>query len=264
MRRSIRGRPGDWNSRATRSKAIGARDAVPWRTVEPDTRFDTLVDLMLTVGYIDGNFDAPEQDVVQQYLEQLAVHLGAGDEQRAHFDAVYARLESEIGALAAEVTATGDEAFVSNRLKVRAVALFRAFPPSDQVVALELVRAVMGADGAVHPSEQELHGELLAYFVPAPVAAPSIAPPPGELLQIDPAQTAELAALSHPLLDPLEQAYAADPNVRHAQIGADYELIFQAISTWSGSARAATAGSRASPTSRSCRSARGCSTATCT
>ncbi len=205
--------------------------------MEPNTRFDTLVDLMLTVGYVDGVFDPHEQDFVQRYVDQLvglvAIVPGAGEIQRDHFAAVSARLQAELAALAAEVTAAGDDAFVRTRLKVRAVALFRGFSPSDQAIALELVGGLVAADGTISASERALHEELLAYFVAPHGEAPSRAPPPAaELLQIEPAQAAPLAALTHPLLDPLEQPYGTDPALRGPRVAADYELIFGAITAW--------------------------------
>ncbi len=196
----------------------------------PNARFDTLIDLLLTVAYVDGVFDHREKAFVGAYLDQLAAHVAA---PRASLDAVYAQLELEISALADEVIATDDPDFVKSRLKMRAVTLFRGFPMADQAVALELVNGLVQADGTVTPIERRLHEELLTYFHAAPTTlAPANNAPPAELLRIDPPQVAEVKALSHPLLDPLEQPYAADATVRQAQVGRDYELIFAAIATW--------------------------------
>ncbi len=192
-------------------------------------RFDPLVDLLLTVGYVDGAFDQHEKEFVRRYLDQLVAHIGTGDAQRAHFDALYARLEAELAELAAEVIASGDEGYVKSRLKVRAVSLFRAFNPADQAIALELVTALVAADGTTSAIERKLLEELLAYFhAPTPSIPPSAAPALSELLQIDPPQTLELSGLSHPLLDPLEHPFGA----AERPTAVDYELIFKAISVW--------------------------------
>ncbi len=200
------------------------------------TRFDTLVDLLLTVGYVDGVFDQHEQEFVRGYVDQLVSHVvvePGAETSRAHFDAVYARLAAELAALAAEVVAAGDETFVRNRLKVRAVALFRGFAASDQAVALQLIEGLVSADGTVSPIERSLYDELRTYFQATPPPPPPVAvSADGEVLRVEAARPNELAALSHPLLEPLEQPYAADPVARQAQVGRDYELIFQAITTW--------------------------------
>ena len=196
--------------------------------MEPSPHFDKLVDLLLTVGYVDGTFDQREKDFIRGYLDQLVDHV-ANEAQRDHFDAIFARLEAELAALAAEVTATGDESFVKNRLKIRAVALFRAFSPADQAVALELVGALVAADGEVSPVERKLHEELVAYFrAPRTANLPVAKPPTAEVLDVEPPRELELAAHAHPLLEPLELAFATVAR----PAGTDYELIFQAISVW--------------------------------
>ena len=184
--------------------------------------FDPLVDLLLTVGHVDGQFDQREKEFVRSYLDQIIAHVGKGAAE--HFDEVYTRLESELAALAAEVTAAGDDNYVKNRLKVRAVSLFRGFSSSQQQVALELINGLMAADGTIADAERSLHEELVAYFV-APAASSSTALPVQQDLVIDPPQPLELAALSHPLLDPLEK-----PMVKNT--ASDYELIFTAIGAW--------------------------------
>jgi hypothetical protein len=203
--------------------------------VEPHTHFDTLVDFLLTVGYIDGVFDEREQDFVRGYLDQLAAHVApeTSEGQRAHFDTVFARLELEIVALNSEVMAADDDGFITSRLKVRAVALFRTFSPTDQALALELVNGLVAADGTISAAERSLHEELVTHLVtppPAPPAGPQ--PPQGELLQIDATASLELSALTHPLLDQVEQSYETDLDTRQARVGADYELIFDAITVW--------------------------------
>ena len=205
--------------------------------MDPNARFDPLIDLLLTVAYVDGAFDHREQVFVRAYLDQLASHVasapGGGEPQRDHLDVVYGRLETEIAALADEVVATDDPDFVKSRLKMRAVTLFRGFAPPDQVVALELVNGLVQADGVVTPIERRLYEELLAYFHAAPASfAPIATAPPPEMLRLDPPEVKPLGAVAHPLLDPLEHNYADDPVVRQGQVGGDYELIFAAITVW--------------------------------
>jgi hypothetical protein len=199
-----------------------------------DSSLDALIDLLLTVGYIDGLFHQHEQAFVRQYLDRLVEHVaqepGTADAWRAHFDGVYARLDAEIAALVAEVVATDDDAFVQTRLKVRAVALFRAFSPSEQKSALDLLDALIHADGMVSPPERHLQEELLGYF--QATVAPAATAAPAAPMRIDPPQPLELASLGHPLLEALEQRYATDPTALRAQVTADYNLIFGAITAW--------------------------------
>jgi len=201
----------------------------------PDSRLDALIDLLLTVGYVDGIFHEHEQAFIRQYLDKLSVHVALGgdvDAWRSHFDQVYAKLDAELAALNAEVVAIDDGNFINNRLKVRAVTLFRDLTPVDQAAAFELLGALVHADGTVSPAEQQLHAELVAHLHPAPAPAPAGPEPSGLVLEITDPGPRELAAFTHPMLDAIEQPYAADPVTRAAQVGGDYELIFAAITAW--------------------------------
>jgi hypothetical protein len=198
---------------------------------------DAVIDLLLTIGYVDGLLAEGEQQFIKQYLGKLVEHVATDADQvaewKTHVDEAYKRLDIEIAALAAEVVAADDEKYMSSRLKVRAVALFRSFKPSDQKVALELFHTVMHTDGSVSPQERELHEELLAYFHARPtLPLPVVLEPPADMLGVEPAVEMPLTASSHPMLDPIEQSYAADPSALHAQLGSDYNLVFQAIGAW--------------------------------
>jgi len=219
-------------------------------------QFALYVDLLLTVGYIDGVFHHREREFVQRYLDSALALIERGGQGspaeraqiraswRAHFDELYARLNTEIAALAADVPAPGDGDFVPTRLKVRAVAIFRSFAPADQAVALELVQALMRSDGVVTPPEQRLYEELTTYFTapgtgaatPAPATKPAAAP-----MIIGPRRWRELVAYAHPLLDPLEQTYSPHPVERQSQIAWDYQLVQYVIEQWNRQ-RAAGAG----------------------
>jgi len=197
--------------------------------VVPESNIVAAIDLLLTIGYIDGHLHADEQALIRRYLDHLIKSQPGSAE---HVDAAYTRLTAEIAALAAEVTASDDGSFVPTRLKVRAVSVFRSFTPADQAVALELLAAMTRADGTIAPRERELHDELLAYFHAAPsFPAPSMDPPP-ELVYLEPPQALPLPAVSHPMLDPLEHNYAQDPVAAASQFTSDYALIFQTITTW--------------------------------
>lgn len=195
----------------------------------PESNVVAAIDLLLTIGYIDGHLHPDEQALIRRYLDHL---IKTQPESAAYIDEAYARLTDEIAALAAEVTAADDGTFVATRLKVRAVSVFRSFTPADQSVALELLTAITHADGTIAPRERELHEELLSYFhAPPSIPAPTSEPPP-DMLRLEPPQPLPLPAVSHPVLDPLEHNYAADPVAAASQFASDYALIFQTITGW--------------------------------
>ncbi|MEZ4401419.1 MAG: metallophosphoesterase family protein [Kofleriaceae bacterium] len=216
-----------------------------------------LVDLLLTVGYIDGVFHAREQAFVERYLESVLVLVEASDRSgpaggqalreatAAQFAALYAQLNELIARLRVEVMTSGDESYVPTRLKVRAVTLFRGFTPAEQTTALELVRALMHADGVITAPEQLLYEELLGYFTTAPrpadalaptlVGAPAVSvgqPAAAPTFEVTPIVARPLQALAHPLLDPLEQTFSPHPGELSGQIALDYQLVSHAMTTW--------------------------------
>jgi hypothetical protein len=198
---------------------------------------EAVIDLLLTVGYVDGLLHEDEKQFIAQYLDRVIEHVSTSPDERARMrtriDDAYARLDKEIAALAAEVVAAGDNKFMKNRLKVRAVARFRGFPPADQKVALEVFELVMRTDGSISDQERELHDELRAYFHATP-SLPEAAPPEPavDMLRVEPQAELPLAAMTHPLLDAIEHPYPADHAAFEAQVASDYHLVFQAITVW--------------------------------
>jgi hypothetical protein len=229
-------------------------DPPPLAATDGLGRTAELIDLLVTVGYIDGQFHQREQAFIERYLESVllvvdAQHSGTVEERvraraayQRHFDEVYARLEAVVARLSGEVMTSGDESYVPTRLKVRALTLFQALPASEQTTALELVRAMMHADGLVSQPEQLLYDELLAYFTtarrdghataPTLVGKPAVTPGATRPLEVVRAPTPPLQALAHPLLDPLEQTYSPHPRELQAQVALDYQLVSQAMIAW--------------------------------
>lgn len=198
---------------------------------------EAVIDLLLTIGYVDGLLHEDEKQFIEQYLERVIEHVASSPDERTRLRTrvatAYERLDKELAALAAEVTASGDNKFMKNRLKVRAVARFRGFPPADQKVALDLFEHVMRTDGSVSDQERELHDELRAYFHATPSLPDAMPPePPPDMLRIESQAELPLAAMGHPMLDPIEQPYATDPATLEAQLASDYHLVFQAITAW--------------------------------
>ncbi|MDQ3365940.1 MAG: hypothetical protein M3680_10985, partial [Myxococcota bacterium] len=152
---------------------IGAtEEAEPATVVAGDvTRFTGIVDLLLTVGYIDGLFDQREHAFIQHYVDSVLLLIeqstpsdSGGRSQlratwRAHFDELYQRIRHDIADLTAEVMANGDDSYITTRLRVRALSLFRALPAAEQANALELIHALIHADGMLTAPEAQLHAE---------------------------------------------------------------------------------------------------------
>jgi hypothetical protein len=218
-----------------------------------------MLDLLLTVGYIDGLFHHREQAFIEQYIDSVLIQIEqsapSGDRAslraawHAHFAEAYRRLDAEIAALADEIASVDHDNYVPTRLRVRAVTLFRALDGHEQSTAVELVEALIHADGMLTPPEKDLYRELTGYFEP-PVSGPSeptarmqaveaVAPAPtpttttaaGPLIIGAPVHY-DLAAWSHPLLDPIEQTYSPHPVERKSQVDWDYQLIQQAMRQW--------------------------------
>ncbi len=192
------------------------------------------LDLLLTVGYIDGLFHQREHQFVRQFLDSVVTgvdpSLQAG--WRAHFDEAYARLSGEVSALGAEVVATTDGGYVATRLKVRAVTVFRTLSAHDQAIALELIQGLIHADGMVTRPEHDLFAELLAYFNAAPAVTAPAAAAGRRPIELSTPQWNPLRSYSHPLLDPLEQTYSPHPVELRSQVARDWHLIDQAIKEW--------------------------------
>ncbi len=223
------------------------------------TPVTSIVDLLLTVGYIDGLFHHREQTFIRQYIDSMLLLIErsapTGEQAslraawRAHFDELYRQLGAEIAELADEVTSVDTDNYVSTQLRVRALALFRGLTSQEQTSTIELIHALIHADGMITPPEQDLYQELTNYFAAEPVTVPTAspaaptarmqalteepdsAPPPPSLIVAAPVQH-DLVALSHPLLDPLEQTYSPHPVERKSQIDWDYQLIQQAVAQW--------------------------------
>lgn len=195
-----------------------------------------VVDLLLTVGYLDGQLHAQEEAFIRGYVDQLVTHFAPAPDAaaalRLQVESAYDRLDGELSALAAEVTSAGDTKFTSARLKTRAVALFHAFPASDQETVLSLLDAIVNTDGKVTPEEQELHDELRGYFAEATVQTAAVDPPNDDLPHLAQPASLPLAAKSHPLLDAIELPYPADPAAMQAMVASDYNLIFTALTAW--------------------------------
>ena len=233
-------------------------ESAPSGEADDGTKFGVIVDLLITVGYVDGLFHRLERAFVHQYIDSVLLFIEESApadqaaslraEWRTYFDDLCEQLDAEIAVLAEEVPETEDDDYVPRRIRERALSLYGSLPAQDQETAIELVHALIHADGMITPPKQSLHEELM-YIVPLPPAGPSTptarmqaltddeaGPPPAApalppLIVCAPVWN-DLLALSDPLLDPLEQTYSPHPVERKSQIEWDYHLIQRAITRW--------------------------------
>ena len=228
--------------------AVGQTRTASGLITGPDgaARVAAFVDLLLTVGYIDGRFHQREQAFVRQYVDSVMVAVEQAlaqpgperqrirDAWAVHFADLYARLHAEVAALAGEVVAAADGSYLATRLKVRALTLFRGLAPEERPLALELIHALVRADGIVTLPERDLYDELCAYFATTPPVTPHAAGAAAASapLRVAPPTWLPLRGLGHPLLDPLEQTYSPHPVELQAQLARDYRLIDQAMQQW--------------------------------
>ena len=200
-------------------------------------QFSAIVDLLMCVGYVDGAYDPRTRAFVRQYvdtvvraLEQGSMDVRLSAARRAHFGELEAELGVQLAALADEEV-TGFGGRVPPRLRTRVLALFQGLPWNDQATVLELVHALVQVDGRVSPAERALYQELTAVIPPAPPAAAAKQHGTAPML-VGPPAWCQLSTVSHPLLDPLEQAYSPHPVERKAQLEWDFHLIRQTMWQW--------------------------------
>ncbi|MBA3454203.1 MAG: serine/threonine protein phosphatase [Deltaproteobacteria bacterium] len=204
---------------------------------DPDTaRFSSIVDLLMSVGHVDGEFDQRSRAFVLHYVDSIVlmreqssmepadVRARLSASWRAHF----AELDKDLGDELAQLAQAPD------RLRSRVLALFSGLPWNDQATALELIHGLLHSDGSFTATELALYEELMAAFVvvsaaPSTTTAKKAGPAP---MIVGATEWKPLAAVSHPLLDPLEQTYSPHPDERKAQIEWDYHLIQQAMMQW--------------------------------
>jgi hypothetical protein len=207
-------------------------------------RFSSLVDLLMSVGHVDGWFDPRSRAFVLQYVDSVVLMREQSSMEtpdvrarqraswQAYFDELDKDLSDELGVLAQEAL----DGKGPDRLRGRVLALFRGLSWNDQATALELIHALLHSNGSFSATELALYEELMAAFQAvsaAPATQTAAKPKTGAAPMIVGAPVwMELGAVSHPLLDPLEQTYSPHPIERKAQVDWDYHLIQQAMMQW--------------------------------
>jgi hypothetical protein len=193
--------------------------------------FGTLVDLMMTVSYVDGAFHPREREFVQRYMDAILMTIEQGGGSRPqwarYFAELYPKIDAEVSVLARDGTVG---------LRKRAIELLQGLSVPDRGIALELIAGLIHADGGISAAEQQLQHELTAVVQRAarmgPNAKTIVEKKKSSPIVVEPAVWKDLTALSHPLLDPLEVTLSPHPVERQAQVEWDYRLLQAAMLQW--------------------------------
>ncbi len=209
-----------------------------------ERQMEALIFSLTTFGYIDGDFDTAEKELVKGTIAKLVerrVDSGMPDASpdvrrdlvsrfTTHFCEKLEQIDAHVRELFHEPLAKDEDrdTFVHAKLKQRCFELFQGFDRANQEAILESVDELIRADGELHPAELKFRSELVALFdadvelelVEDPAAGPRasitepVRPPSGD---------------DHAFFQQLEFHYSADPRTIEKQVAADLELVDRMI-----------------------------------
>ncbi len=210
-----------------------------------ESRMADLIDLLLTIGHIDGQFHARERTLVESLLEQVIIKgaeaIGHSPSSRErlrinyhlHFSRIFHHLDAELASLVGEMPRAEPESFLGPRLTVRALTTFAGFPMAQRPAVMAMVRELIQADGKITPAEQAIHDELMTYMSSAVAGTVRPATAPARPWTVSAVHWNDLKSVSHPLLDPLEMTYSPHPIELKSQLDRDQDLVDRAMQAWS-------------------------------
>lgn len=205
-----------------------------------ERQMEALIFSLTTFGYIDGDFDTAEKDLVKETIRGLVerrVDTGMpnaeADVRRdlvqrftTHFQEKFEQIDRHVMDLFLEPVAKDEDrdTFVHAKLKQRCFELFQGFDRTNQEALLESVDELIRADGELHPAELKFRGELAALLdsdvelelVEDAVVGPRAAIAAAETIEVD---------SDHPFFKQFEFHYSADPATIEKQVAADLELV---------------------------------------
>ena len=206
-----------------------------------ERQMEALIFSLTTFGYIDGDFDTAEKDLVKETIRRLVerrVDTGMPDAEPAvrtdlvqrfttHFHEKFEQIDRHVLDLFLEPVAKDEDRdnFVQAKLKQRCFELFQGFDRENQEALLESVDELIRADGELHPAELKFRGELAALLdseeveidlVEDDLGAPRASIEPPTTIAVDD---------DHPFFSQFEFHYSADPGTIEKQVAADLELV---------------------------------------
>jgi len=205
-----------------------------------ERQMDALIYSLTAFGYIDGDFDASEKELVKQTIRSLVerrvdtgmpnatpdVRQDLIERFSQHFVEKFEQVDTQVGELFLEPVAKDEDRdnFVHSKLKQRCFELFEGFDGVNQQALLASVDELIAADGELHPAELEFRGQLVSlletdadvFLFDDDITGKHTAFLP--TTQID-------ASEDHPFFKQFEFHYSADPTKIEKQVAADLELI---------------------------------------
>jgi hypothetical protein len=206
-----------------------------------EQQMQAIIFYLTTVGYIDGDFDLSEKKFVSDYIRRVVEWRVEGakiddpvlrrelvNKYTSHFLEVFQQIDVSVQELFHEVVAEGEDPreFVTAKLKLRCLEIFKGFDEENQNHLLQTVHALVAADGYTHPAEkrflEELNGLLSADIPLEEDDIAEVAPPQ---VKIETATAPAPKLDNHPFFGRIERHYSADPEVLREQAAADLELL---------------------------------------
>ncbi len=193
-----------------------------------------------TFGYIDGDFDESEEQLVADYIRMLVAHRVetgmpgaslAAQEQATRgytdrFLGEFKRIKQQITDYYTEaVTEDEDQAdFVRNKLKLRCFEIFDSFDEAGREELLAIVDAMLMADGVAHPAEVEFRAELAGLFKEN-LNVELLEETVPSLISVHPEAQPSAVHELHPFFNPFEHHYSCQQERLYQQLEADQQLL---------------------------------------
>ncbi|HEY8427015.1 MAG TPA: metallophosphoesterase family protein [Sandaracinaceae bacterium] len=210
-----------------------------------ERQMEALIFSLTTFGYIDGDFDAAEKELVKGTIARLVEHRvdsampdASPDVRRdlvarftTHFCEKLEQIDARVRELFHEPLAKDEDrdTFVHAKLKQRCFEIFQGFDRANQEALLESVDELIRADGELHPAELKFRAELAA-LLEADVELELVEEPGGERPRASITPPARLrGGDDHAFFRQLEFHYSADPRKIEKQVAADLELVDKMI-----------------------------------
>lgn len=205
-----------------------------------ERQMEALIVSLTSFGYIDGDFDQSEKDLIKATIAKLVerrVDTGMPDAEphvredlvkrfTAHFVEKFEQHDARIDGLFHDPVATGEDrdTYVHAKLKQHCFELFGGFDRENQEALLESVDELIRADGELHPAELKFRGELVALLesdISLDFDGSSVEGPVASILP--PARMP--ASDDHPFFQQFEFHYSAQPEKIGKQVAADLDLV---------------------------------------
>ncbi|MFK7989189.1 MAG: metallophosphoesterase [Sandaracinaceae bacterium] len=204
-----------------------------------ERQMEALIFSLTTFGYIDGDFDDAEKELIKGTIRGLVerrVDTGMPDAQpdvradlvarfTTHFIERFERIDAHVDELFHEPVAKDEDrdTFVHAKLKQRCYELFQAFDQTNQEALLDAVDELIRADGELHPAELKFRSELVALLA-SPAEVELLEDDPSPRTAVNPVMHIPVDA-DHPFFQQFEYHYSADREKIAKQISADIQLV---------------------------------------